>query len=172
MLACAYSGSMMLQGSRIMSAPGIPWSTPPVHISGGRHWKARSLVWNLFLLSGGPEVVWWWLLLRKHHSWALSFTASSVISSLSLIYLVALSLGAILSSCVCFSILIHRVVYPLCVFPLFLKKAEDIIALKLSIIFQKLIYLGSFLECWRSANVTAIPNGFHPPIGKTTNPYQ
>ena len=30
-------GSMVLQGSRIMSAPGILRSTPPVHISGGRH---------------------------------------------------------------------------------------------------------------------------------------
>ena len=42
--------------------------------------------------------------------------------------------------------------------PLFLKVAE-INALKLRIIFGKLIGLGSFPESWRSANVTAIPKG-------------
>ena len=42
------------------------------------------------------------------------------------------------------------------VFPLFLKMVVDIIALKLSIIFRGLISLGSFQECWRSANVTPI----------------
>ena len=30
-------GSMVLQGSRIMSTPGILRSTPPVHVSGRRH---------------------------------------------------------------------------------------------------------------------------------------
>ena len=105
-------GSMMLQGSRIMSAPGILWSTPPVHISGERHWKARHLVWKLiFLLSGGSEVVWWLLLLRRPHPWALCLTVSSLVSSLSLLCLVSLTLGAILwpsellYSCVCFSTL-------------------------------------------------------------------
>ena len=43
------------------------------------------------------------------------------------------------------------------VFPLFLKKIDDIIAPKLSIIIPRLNRLGSFHECWRSANVTAIP---------------
>ena len=52
--------SMVLLGSHIMNTPGILWCTPPVHTSGGRHLKARSLVWShLFLLSGGLEVVWW-----------------------------------------------------------------------------------------------------------------
>ena len=46
---------------------------------------------------------------------------------------------------------------PLGVFPLFLKNVADNIAPKLSIIFRKLIRLGSFPECWQSANVTAIP---------------
>ena len=50
-------------------------------------------------------------------------------------------------------------VEPLGVFLLFLKIVADIIAPKLSIIFCVLICLGSFLECWRSANVTAIPKG-------------
>ena len=109
-----HRGYMVLQGSLIMNAPEKLWSTPPIHISGGRHLKARALVWNLiFLLSGGPWLVWWWLLLRKPHFWALSLTANSVVSSLLLLCLVSLSLGAILwpseflSSCVCFLILIH-----------------------------------------------------------------
>ena len=52
---------------------------------------------------------------------------------------------------------------PLGVFPLFLKKVADIIAPKQSIIFRKLICLGSFPECWRSVNVTAIPMGAPSP---------
>ena len=51
-----------------------------------------------------------------------------------------------------------RGVDPLRVLLLFLKFA-NIIAPKLSIIFCRLIRLGSFPECWRSANVTAIPKG-------------
>ena len=37
-------GSMVLQESHIMNAPGILRSTPSVHISGGKHLKARSVV--------------------------------------------------------------------------------------------------------------------------------
>ena len=52
--------AMMLQWSHLMNAPGILWSTPSVHISGGRHLKARTLVWShLFLLSGAVGVRWW-----------------------------------------------------------------------------------------------------------------
>ena len=71
---------------------------------------------SLFLLSVGPEVVWWWLLLRKFHSWAFSFTISSVVSCSSHLCLFSLSLGAILwplgllSFFVCFLILTHMVV--------------------------------------------------------------
>ena len=43
-------GSMVLQGSHIMSAPGILWSTPPVHFSGARHWKAQSMASMLYAL--------------------------------------------------------------------------------------------------------------------------
>ena len=46
---------------------------------------------------------------------------------------------------------------------LFIKKIGDIIAPKLSIIFYRLISLGSFLECSRSAIVTAIPIGAPSP---------
>ena len=56
---------------------------------------------------------------------------------------------------------------PVGAFPRFLKKVADIIAPNLSIIIRKLIGLGSFLECWRSANVTAIPKGaLSPDRGK------
>ena len=62
---------------------------------------------------------------------------------------------------------------PLGVFPLGLKKAADIIAPKLSINFRRLIRLGSFSECWRSANVTAIhkvaPSVGYWSVGKTTD---
>ena len=64
-----------------------------------------------------------------HHSWALSLTISSVVSSSSHLSLVALSLGAILwpsgvlSICICFLILTQSYggVDPLGVFPLFLR---------------------------------------------------
>ena len=52
---------------------------------------------------------------------------------------------------------------PIGAFPIFLKKVADVIASKLSIIFRGLIPLGSFPECWRSANVTAIPKSAPSP---------
>ena len=92
-------GSMVLQGSSIINAPGILSITPPVHISGVRHWKARSLVQNhLFLLKGGAAVVWWCLLQRNLHSYApivWQHAVSWLVSSLSLLYLLSLCLGAI-----------------------------------------------------------------------------
>ena len=54
-------------------------------------------------------------------------------------------------------------VYPLGVFRLFLKKVADIIAPKQSIIFRRLIRLGSFPDCWRSANLTDIRKGAPSP---------
>ena len=89
-------GSMVLQRSHIMNTPGILWSTPSLHISGGRHLKDRSLACSrLFLLSGrrrwfGVGTCW------ESHSWALSLTVSSVMSSSWLLCLVSLSIGAIL----------------------------------------------------------------------------
>ena len=59
---------------------------------------------------------------------------------------------------------------PLGVFPLYLNKIADIIAPKLSIIFRKIIRLGSFPECWRSANVTAIPKGAPSPDRENYRP--
>ena len=55
-------------------------------------------------------------------------------------------------------------------FPIFLNKVADIIAPKLSIIFCKLIRHGSFPECWRSANVTAIPKNAPSPDGENDRP--
>ena len=44
-------------------------------------------------------------------------------------------------------------------FPLFLKRTADVMALRLSIVFRRLVRLGSFPACWRQANVTPIPKG-------------
>ena len=59
---------------------------------------------------------------------------------------------------------------PLGVFPLFLKMVADIIAPKSSIIFLGLMRRGSFPECWRSTNVTAIPKGDTSPARENYHP--
>ena len=64
-------------------------------------------------------------------------------------------------------VLLHLLLYldtyggvdPLGVFPLFLTMVADIIAPKCSLFLCGLIRRGSFAECWRSANVSAIPKG-------------
>ena len=48
---------------------------------------------------------------------------------------------------------------PLGMFPLFLKRTADVLALHLSVVFRWLLRLGSFPACWRQANVTPIPKG-------------
>ena len=48
---------------------------------------------------------------------------------------------------------------PLGMFPLFLKRTADVVAPRLSVVFQWLVRLGSFPACWRHANVTPIPKG-------------
>ena len=45
------------------------------------------------------------------------------------------------------------------VFPLFLKRTADVMGSHLSVVFRQLVRLGSFLACWRQANVTPIPKG-------------
>ena len=52
-------------------------------------------------------------------------------------------------------------------FPLFLKRTADVMALYLSVVFRRLVRLGSFLACWRQTNVTPIPNG--PPSSSVAN---
>ena len=128
-------------------------------------WKSRSLVWNLlFLLSGDLEVVWWWLLLRKPHSCSLSNSQwyskqchEQFVTPLSCFPQSGCNSLAFRTS------VLLRLLHDLDtyggVFPLFLKTVADIIDPKLSIIFRRLIRLGSFPECWRSANVTAISKG-------------
>ena len=44
-------------------------------------------------------------------------------------------------------------------FPLFLKRTADFLAPRLSVVFRRLVRLGSFTACWRQANVTPIPKG-------------
>ena len=56
------------------------------------------------------------------------------------------------------------------VFPLFLKKVVDIIPPKRSIIFCRHIHLGSFPECWQSANVTAMLKGALSPDKENYQP--
>ena len=48
---------------------------------------------------------------------------------------------------------------PLGMFPLFLKRTADVLAPCLSVVFRRLLRLGSFPACWRQANVTPIPKG-------------
>ena len=151
-------GSMVLQGSRITSAPGILWSTPPVYISGVRHSKARSLMWNLlFRLSVGPVGV---LVVapaekgsllgsqfdrkqcREQFVTPLSCFPQSRWNSLAFQTSVLLRLLLDLDT--------YVGVDPLGVFPLFLK----MVASKSNLFFLRLIRLGLFPDCLRSANVT------------------
>ena len=44
-------------------------------------------------------------------------------------------------------------------FPLFLKRIADVLAPRLSVVFQRLLRLGSFPACWRQVNVTTISKG-------------
>ena len=52
-------------------------------------------------------------------------------------------------------------------FPLFLKRTADVMAPRLSVVFRWRIRLGSFMACWRQANVTPIPKG--PPSSSVAN---
>ena len=56
---------------------------------------------------------------------------------------------------------------PLGMFPLFLKRTADVMAPRFSVVFRRLVRLGSFPPCWRQANVTPIPNG--PPSSSVAN---
>ena len=54
-----------------------------------------------------------------------------------------------------------------CMFPLFLERTADVLAPRLSVVFRRLVRLGSFPACWRQANVTPIPKG--PPSSSVAN---
>ena len=102
-------------------------------------------------------MVWWRLLLRKPHSWALSLTASSVVSSLSLLCLVSLSVGAIIWPSNLLSYYVSKEF-----FGCYCSNTKHN--------FWQLIRVGSFSECWRSANVTVSPNGAPSPDGENYRP--
>ena len=52
-------------------------------------------------------------------------------------------------------------------FPLFLKRTADVMAPRFSVVFWRLVRLGSFPAFWRQANVTPIPKG--PPSSSVVN---
>ena len=52
-------------------------------------------------------------------------------------------------------------------FPLFLKRTADVMAPCLSVVCRRLVCQGSFLVCWRQANVIPIPKG--PPSSSVAN---
>ena len=56
---------------------------------------------------------------------------------------------------------------PLCMFSLFLKRTADVMAPHLSVVFRRLVRLGSFPPCWRQANDTPIPKD--PPSSSVAN---
>ena len=56
---------------------------------------------------------------------------------------------------------------PLGMFILFLKRTADVIAPRLTVVFRRLVRLGSFPACWRQANVTPVPKG--PPSSSVAN---
>ena len=56
---------------------------------------------------------------------------------------------------------------PMGIFPLFLKRTADVMDPRLSVVFRRLVRLGSFPACWRQANVTQIPKG--PPSSSVIN---
>ena len=51
---------------------------------------------------------------------------------------------------------------PLGMFLPFLKRTADVMAPRLSVVFRRLVRLGSFPACWRQAIVTPIPKGPRP----------
>ena len=57
---------------------------------------------------------------------------------------------------------------PFGMFALFLKRTADVMSsCRLSVVFRRLVRLGSFPACWRQANVTPIPKG--PPSSSVAN---
>ena len=130
--------------SQIMNAIGVTLKEPTVPALSGP-WGGR-----------------WWLLRRTLHLRALSLTSLSLT-----VWLVCHSL-----SCFSYSrnntlgfqapvlrllLGFQSTVDTLRVFLLFLRMVTLIVAPKLTIIFRRLIRLGSLRECWCSANVNDIP---------------
>ena len=53
---------------------------------------------------------------------------------------------------------------PMGMYPLFLKRTADVLVPGLSVVFRRLLRLGSFPACWKQANVTCIPKGPRLPL--------
>ena len=53
------------------------------------------------------------------------------------------------------------------IFPIFLKRIADVMAPRLSVVFRRLVRMGSFPACFRQANVTPIPKS--PPSSTVAN---
>ena len=60
---------------------------------------------------------------------------------------------------------------PLGMFPHFLKRTADVLAPRLSVVFRRLLRLGSFLARWRKANVTPIQKVHRPPLLPITDQF-
>ena len=56
---------------------------------------------------------------------------------------------------------------PLGMFSPFLKNTADVLVPRLTVVFRRLVRLGSFMAWWRQANVTPIPKG--PPSFSVAN---
>ena len=56
-------------------------------------------------------------------------------------------------------------------FPLFLKSTADLLALYLSVVFRRLLHLGSLPACWRQANVTKFQKVHRPPLLPITDQF-
>ena len=52
-------------------------------------------------------------------------------------------------------------------FPLFLKRTADVLAPRLSVVFLRLVRVGSFPACWKQTSVTHISTG--PPSSSVAN---
>ena len=61
----------------------------------------------------------------------------------------------------------HGGTEPLGMLPILLKRTADVMAPRLSVVFPRLVRLGSFLACWRQADVTPIPKD--PPSSSVAN---
>ena len=60
---------------------------------------------------------------------------------------------------------------PFGMFPLILKRTADVMAPRLSVVFHRLVRLGSLPASWRQANVTPIPKGHRPRLFPITDQF-
>ena len=61
----------------------------------------------------------------------------------------------------------YRGTEPLGMFSVFLKRTADVMAHRFTVVFRRLVRLGSFQACWRQANVTPVQKG--PPSSSVAN---